>query len=119
MKVAGKNSDGTDMPTAVDLSAMSWKQNTLSSNYDASTFQITYGCSQTIYMQGGNSQSAATIYAPNARFVLQGTQDLYGSVLASTIYEHGDAGVHYDRRLLRDFYVPGHAMAGTFTWKSF
>jgi Tfp pilus assembly protein PilX len=119
MKVAGKNPDGTDMPIAFDLTAMAWKQNTLSSNYDASTFQIDYGGSQIIQMQGGNSQSAATIYAPNARFILQGTQDLYGSVLANTVYEHGNAGVHYDRRLLKDFYVPGHAMAGTFTWKSF
>ena len=107
------------MAVPFDLTNMSWKQNTLSSNYDASTLQITYAGTAKIIMNGGNSQSAATIYAPNAAIELQGTQDLYGSVLANTIYEHGDAGVHYDRRLMRDFYVPGHAMAGTFTWKSF
>jgi hypothetical protein len=119
MKVAGKNADGTDMAVPFDLSSMAWKQNTVSSNYDASTFQITYGGSGKIYMVGGNLQSASTIYAPNAAFELQGTQDLFGSVLAKTIYEHGNAGVHYDKRLGRDFYVPGHAMAGTFTWKTF
>ncbi len=119
IKVAGKNPDGTEMTTAFDLSTTAWKQNSASSNYDASTLQIEYGGTQTINMTGGNAQSAATIYAPNANFVLQGTQDFYGSILANTIYEHGNAGVHYDRRLLKDFYVPGHAMAGTFTWKSF
>jgi hypothetical protein len=119
IKINGKNPDGTDMAIPFDLSTMAWKQNTKSSNYDASTLQITYGGTATISMVGGNSQSAAAIYAPNANFELQGTQDLYGSVLARTIYEHGNAGVHYDRRLMKDFYVPGQAMAGTFTWKAF
>ena len=70
-------------------------------------------------MKGGNSQSAATIYAPNASFTLQGTQDLYGSILAKTITNGGNAGIHYDRRLATDFYVTGHPMVGTFTWKRY
>jgi hypothetical protein len=57
------------------------------------------------------------IYAPNAHFYLQGTQDLYGSVLAKTIENGGNASLHYDRRLASEFYVPGQTMAPTFTWK--
>ncbi len=70
-------------------------------------------------MKGGNSQSAATIYAPNADFTLQGTQDLYGSILARTITNGGNASIHYDRRLARDFYVAGHPMIGTFSWNRY
>jgi hypothetical protein len=98
---------------------MAWKQNSPSYNYDASALQIVYGGSATISMKGGNSQSAVTIYAPNADFELQGTQDLFGSVLARTIENHGNASIHYDRRLGRDFWVAGRPMVGTFTWKRF
>jgi hypothetical protein len=117
LKVAGLNPDGSEMTTPFDLSQMSWKQNTTNHKYDASTLQIVYGGSGTINMDGGNSQSAATIYAPNANFYLQGTQDLFGSVLAKTITNGGNASIHFDRRLLRDFYVNGHPMASNFSWQ--
>ena len=85
---------------------MTWKQNTSEHNYDASALQIVYGGTATISMKGGNSQSAATIYAPNAQLLLcKGTQDLYGSILAKTITNGGNASIHYDRRLASDFYV--------------
>jgi hypothetical protein len=119
LKLAGKNADGTDMTTAFDLSTMSWKQNSSGHGYDASALQIAYGGPGTINMTGGNAQSAATIYAPNAIFELQGTQDLYGSILARTIENHGNASIHYDRRLKRDFYVAGHAMQASFSWKRY
>ena len=120
LKVAGKNPDGSEMTTPFDLSTMAWKQNNASGvNYDASALQIVYGGSATISMMGGNSQSAATIYAPNANFELQGTQDLYGSILARTITNAGNASIHYDRRLSRDFYVAGHPMVGTFSWNRY
>ena len=122
LKVAGKNSDGTDMTTPFDLATMGWKQNATvnaANKYDASALQIVYGGTGTINMDGGNSQSAATIYAPNATFYLQGTQDLYGSILAKKIENGGNASLHYDRRLQHDFYVAGHPMAGTFTWKRY
>ena len=89
LKVAGKNPDGTDMATPFDLSTMSWKQNAsvnAANKYDASALQIVYGGPGTISMKG-NAQSAATIYAPNADFALQGTQDLFGSVLAKTDHQ--------------------------------
>ena len=91
--VSVKNPDGSEMPIPFDLSQMSWKQNTTNHKYDASTLQIVYGGSGTINMDGGNSQSAATIYAPNANFYLQGTQDLFGSVLAKTITNGGNSSV--------------------------
>ena len=119
LKIAGKNADGSDMTTPFDLSTMSWKQNSPASSYDASALQIVYGGTAEISMKGGNSQSAATIYAPNASFTLQGTQDLYGSILARTITNGGNASIHYDRRLSRDFWVTGHPMVGTFTWKRY
>jgi hypothetical protein len=117
LKVAGLNADSTEMDLPFDLSTMSWKQNSPTQSYDASALQIVYGGTKTISMQGGNSQSAAVIYAPNADFELQGTQDLFGSVLARTIENQGNANIHYDRRLSRDFYVSGRPMLGTFTWK--
>jgi hypothetical protein len=122
IKVAGKNADGSESTVPFDLSAMSWKQNSTvgANSYDASALQIIYGGSGTIYMKGsGNGQSAATIYAPNASFHLQGTQDLFGSILARTIDNAGNASIHYDRRLARDFYVAGHPMMGTFTWNRY
>jgi hypothetical protein len=119
LKIAGKNPDGTDMTTPFDLSTMSWKQNSAGNSLDASALQIVYGGTALISMKGGNSQSAATIYAPNAAFELQGTQDLYGSVLAKTIYSHGTPAIHYDRRLQSDFMVAGQAMVGTFSWKRY
>ena len=83
IKIAGKNADGTDMATPFDLSELgSWKQNSPASSYDASALQIVYGGSGDIVMKGGNSQSAATIYAPNASFTFKGTQDLFRVDLA-------------------------------------
>jgi len=118
LKIAGKNSDGTDMTRPIDLEATGWKQNAANGHqYDASAFQIVYGGTGTLYMDGGNAQTAAMIYAPNATFYMQGTQDLYGSVLAKTIQNGGNASLHYDRRLASEFYVPGQTMAPTFTWK--
>jgi hypothetical protein len=107
------------MTTPFDLSNLGgWKQNApANASYDASGLQIVYGGTANISMQGGNSQSAATIYAPNASFTLQGTQDLYGSILAKTINNNGNASIHYDRRLQRDYHVVGHPMMGTFSWK--
>ena len=118
LKIAGMNADATEM-TTIDMSNLTWKQNSPANSYDASALQIVYGGSGTVMMKGGNSQSAATIYAPNANFELLGTQDLYGSILAKTIDNVGTGNIHYDRRLSRDFYVAGHPMIGTFTWNRY
>jgi len=119
LKIAGVNPDGTQMAVPFDLSTMAWKQNAATTAFDASSFQIVYGGSANINMQGGNSQSAATVYAPNANFTMIGTQDFFGSILAKTIANGGNANIHYDRRLGRDYWVAGHPMIGSFTWKRY
>jgi hypothetical protein len=107
----GKNADGTEMAVPFDLSTMDWKQNAATGiTHDASSFQIVYGGSANLSMKGGNAQSAATVYAPNASFTMTGTQDFFGSILAKTITNGGNASIHYDRRLGRDFWVVGHPM---------
>jgi Tfp pilus assembly protein PilX len=118
LKVAGKNADGTDMAEPFDLATMSWKQNTTVDldRYNAAALQIVYPGTGTITING-NNQSAASIYAPNAEFVLLGTADLYGSVLAKTIEVGGTGSIHYDRRLSRESFVAGHPLASTFSWK--
>jgi hypothetical protein len=125
LKVAGKNPPGvtspslpdpSDMMTPINLATLSWKQNAPAQSLDSSAFQIAYGGTGTISMQG-NNQSAVTIYAPNATFGLVGTADLFGSVLAKTIDNGGDANIHYDRRLKHDFWVAGQPMVSTFSWK--
>jgi hypothetical protein len=117
VKIAGKNPDGLEMAVPLDFEGLSWKQNSTAKSYDASALQLVYGGSQTIQMTGGNSQSAATVYAPNANFILKGTQDFFGSILSKTLDDHGGAGIHYDRRLATDYWVKGHPMMGAFTWK--
>jgi hypothetical protein len=67
----------------------------------------------------GTSSAAATFYAPNATVNFNGTADLYGSMLGKMITNGGNANIHYDRRLNRDFYVQGARMLGTFSWKRF
>jgi len=122
VKVAGLESDDvTEMETPIDLSQMAWKQNAADGrSYDATALQMVYGGSGTIKMDGGgNLQSAMTVYAPNATFELLGTQDFYGSVLARTVENLGNGAIHYDRRLAEEYYVAGHPMLGTFTWKRF
>jgi Tfp pilus assembly protein PilX len=122
LKLAGMNPDGTEMTTPpIDFDSLSWKQNsvTANTNYDASALQIVYGGTAEIVMKGGSSESAATIYAPNASFTLKGTQEWYGSILAKTVRNVGTGGIHYDRRLSTGFWVMGQPMIGTFSWKRF
>jgi hypothetical protein len=44
---------------------------------------------------------------------------LYGSILAATIDNGGNPAIHYDTSLQNKFFVQGHPMLGTFTWKRF
>jgi hypothetical protein len=88
------------------------------SNFDASMLQFIYGGTGAVKMTG-NSGAAATFYAPNAAVTFSGTADLYGSILGNRIDNVGSGSIHYDRRLQHDFYVAGHPMSGTFTWKRY
>ena len=121
LKVAGLEADNvTEMATPIDFSTMSWKQNKADGkNFDASMFQLVYAGTQTLSMDGGNSQSAMSIYAPNAHFDFQGTQDLFGSITAKTIEAHGNPKIHYDRSLAGKNWIAGQPMIGTFSWKRY
>jgi hypothetical protein len=121
VNVVGKNPDNTNIATPIDFvggTFASVSGCTSCSNYDASMLQFVYGGTGAIQMTG-NSGAAATFYAPNASFTLNGNTDLYGSVLASRVDNTGNANLYYDRRLGRDFYVAGHPMASDFTWKRY
>jgi hypothetical protein len=124
VNLAGKNPDGTDMATVMDFGGNSGGKfvNTSTcsgcSEFDASMLQFMYAGTGTIRLRG-NTSAAATTYAPNAAIELNGTADLYGSMLGRTVTNGGNAPIHYDRRLSHDFYVEGAQMLGSFTWKRF
>ena len=123
VNVVGKNPDGTEI---VASPVINFAGGTFAgvegcatcSTFDASMLQFVYGGSGEIVMTG-NTGAATTIYAPDASFTLEGTADLYGSVLARTVNIAGSANIHYDRSLAQAFYVMGHPMVGTFTWKRY
>ncbi len=121
VNVVGKNPDNSNISTPIDFVGGTFASVSgcaACSNYDASMLQFIYGGTGTINLTG-NSGAAATFYAPNATVELSGNIDLYGSVLAKRMNNTGNAPIHYDRRLGRDFYVAGHPMASDFTWKRY
>jgi len=88
------------------------------SAFDASMLQFVYGGTGELKL-AGHAAAAAVFYAPNASVAFSGTSDLYGSILGHRIVETGSGAIHYDRRLARDFWVAGHPMVGTFSWKRY
>jgi hypothetical protein len=120
VNVAGKNPDDSDMAVPIDFTGGTYASPDCAtcSNYDASILQIVYAGTGEVKMTG-NNDAAAVLYAPNAEITVSGSADFYGSMLGRTINNTGGAGFYYDRRLQRDFYVEGHPMASTFTWKRF
>jgi hypothetical protein len=121
INVVGKNPDGTDIATPINFVGGTFAAVdgcAACSDFDASMLQFVYGGAGEIKM-AGHAGAAASIYAPEASFTLEGTADLFGSVLAKTITVAGNANIHYDRRLGRDFWVRGRPMVGTFSWKRY
>jgi hypothetical protein len=122
--LVGKNADGTQMATVMDMGGNSGGQfaNTSSctgcSTFDASMLQFVYSGTGVLSFRG-TSSAAATFYAPNATVNFNGTADLYGSILGKTVTNGGNANIHYDRRLSHDFYVEGAPMLSAFSWKKF
>ncbi len=120
VNIVGKNPDGTAIATPVDFTGGTYVSvtgcPTTCSNYDASMLQFIYGGTGEVKLTG-NTQAAATFYAPNAQITLSGTADVYGSILGKRISNTGTGNLHYDRRLSHDFYVAGQPMLNTFNWK--
>jgi hypothetical protein len=121
VEISGQNPDGSAIATPVDLTGGSYASVTgcsSCSNFDASMLQFIYdGTGE--FKFSGNNGSAATVYAPNAALTITGTADVYGSVLGKRIDNQGSGNIHYDRRLQHDFYVAGHPMLNTFSWKRY
>ena len=108
---------GTNTPV-IDMTAGSLVNGTGVNAYDASKFQILYGGTATIKV-GGSTDTAATIYAPNARIEMGGTADFYGSVLGATYYTNGGTTVHYDRSLAKKFSTLGNHVMPSFSWQKY
>jgi Tfp pilus assembly protein PilX len=117
--VVGKNPDNSAIATPIDFVGGTFASVAgcvSCSNFDASMLQFVYAGTGEIDLTG-NSGSATTVYAPNALVVFSGTADLYGSVLGNRIHNVGSGNIHYDRRLRHDFWVAGHPMVASFSWK--
>ena len=63
--------------------------------------------------------AAATFYAPNATVNFRERRICTDPSWRRRIDNVGNGNIHYDRRLQHDFYVAGHPMSGTFTWKRY
>jgi Tfp pilus assembly protein PilX len=122
VNIVGKDNTGADIATPLDLQGGSGLLPTAGcatcSTFDASIMQFVYAGTGLIKITGSSS-AGASFYAPNAAGDLGGSADLYGAIVTKTLVEHGNMGLHYDRRLQQDFWISGMPMTGTFSWKRF
>jgi hypothetical protein len=119
--IVGQDPTGAAIATPVDLTGGSQTAVVgcaTCSNYDASMLQMLYAGTGELKV-GGNNASVMTVYAPNALFTLSGTGDVFGSILTKRLDDQGNGSIHYDRRLLHDFWVAGHPLVGTFSWQRY
>lgn len=115
--IAGKNSDGTDMATPIDMHGGG---DLATPSHDASQLQVIYGGGGTLKMRGG-SDAAMVLYAPNASADLRGNSNYYGAMLARTLTLNGTGALHYDRALADDdtLMMPGQYTTTGFTWRAY
>jgi hypothetical protein len=113
IRVNGKNGDGTEMATPIDLTGGS----IIGLNFKPENLQFVYGGTGTIKMNGG-SGTAALIYAPNATVTMLGNSDFYGAVVGATVNDTGGAKIHYDRNLAGWAMTEGNPTMTSFTWSS-
>jgi len=107
------NIGGTNQITPVDFlgGAVS------NPSYNPADFRILYAGTGEMKLTG-SSNTSAIVYAPNANAKVTGSGALYGSVMAAFVDIRGGGGLHYDRRLSRDFYTTGPQMMSAFTWRA-
>jgi len=105
---------GTGQTTPVDLTGGTLTNSSLV----ASNFQIVYGGTGTIKVNGG-SASSGVIYAPNAAVIFNGGSDWYGAAIGATVSVSGGMGLHYDTQLGGTAYAYGNYMLDSFSWKKF
>lgn len=107
IKVAGQSA-----VTAVDFTGGSVSN----PGFDPSTFQVVYGGTGNVKLNGG-ANTAAVVYAPEAAITFSGRSDFYGSVIGKTVTDLGGAKLHYDKSLQNKFMTAGNHMLTAFTWK--
>lgn len=103
---------GQGETTAVDFTGGSVSN----PGFDPSTFQVVYGGTANVKLNGG-ANTAAVIYAPNAAVTFSGNGDFYGSAVGRTVTDLGGAKIHYDKSLQNEFVTAGNHMLTAFTWK--
>jgi Tfp pilus assembly protein PilX len=87
-------------------------------SYDSSKLQILYAGPNKI-KAGGGSDTAATIYAPDAEISLHGNAGFYGSVLGKSVTDTGGAKIHYDRSLAAKYSTLGQHVMSSFSWQKY
>jgi Tfp pilus assembly protein PilX len=113
--LAGKNSDGTDMSSAVFSVTGNGVGNT---TWDPTALRIEYAGTGTMNF-AGNGDTSALIYAPNATGNFTGNADFFGSVIMRQLNFGGSTVISYDRALQQSAVTVGNAMMTTFTWRTF
>jgi Tfp pilus assembly protein PilX len=131
--LSGKNSDNTNIGTVIDFQGGASASDAtfgavqgcqLCSTFDASLMGFFYSGAGNINLVG-NSAAAATFFAPNAYATFGGTSDLYGSIIANTLYINGGGGgpngisVNYDQSLSGQGLTAGWPMISSFSWKKY
>lgn len=104
--------------SVIDFTGGSLSNGTGATAYDPSKFQILYAGTGQIKV-GGTSDTAATIYAPNAYVDMNGNAGFYGSVLSNTFKDNGGASVHYDTSLAARFNTLGQHVMSSFSWQKY
>jgi hypothetical protein len=105
---------GVGDTTPIDLSG----GGITNTSYTPSNMQFIYGGTGTISLTGSSAISA-TVMAPNAPAVLNGTGDFYGAIITSTVSGGGNAAIHYDRNLAKQAVTQGNPVLHQFSWNSY
>ena len=113
IRINGKNADGSEMATPLDLTGGS----VIGLDYQPRNLQFVYGGTGTIKINGGSKTSLLT-YAPNATVTLLGNSSFYGAVVGATVNDTGGAQIHYDRALGGWAMTEGNPTMTSFSWSS-
>ncbi|MBI2817409.1 MAG: pilus assembly PilX N-terminal domain-containing protein [Acidobacteria bacterium] len=88
-------------------------------SYNPLNFQIEYAGPGNINVKCGNTETAATIYAPNANITLSSNGTFYGSVIGGKVDVSSGGTIMYDRNLQETSYTVGNYVLGGFSWARF
>jgi hypothetical protein len=121
----GKCPDGSYQPIIVNIVGRGQNpvldltgKGLINNSMSASAIQFLYGGNAGIKL-AGNGASAGVLFAPNAGVTISGNGDWFGSIIANTIANNGNASIHYDRRLAVDLFTVSNWTLDSFTWSKF